>query len=235
MAEKLLFFAKRAPELTRQRFQETYLTEHARGPLEHFPKLTRYVVNVVDIDWEPKIEHPLANTDVVAEMWFEDLGDFMDRARRFDSSETFLAMQEEANTFFGDIVAYHVRQGVQRDYAREWPDGERSPGVKMVYPVQRKDGISHEQFTKHWIEKHVPIVLKYMNGISRYVTNPVERTIGKAPDVDGFVELHYMDPSAVEGPRYNAPEADAIMADDVAQFITPTGLALRCSEYILRS
>lgn len=235
MAEKLLFFAKRAPGLTRDEFQRTYLTEHARGPMEHFPKLTRYVVNVVDLDWEPKLDHPLATTDVVAEMWFEDIGDFMDRARRFDSSETFVAMQQEAGTFFGDIVAYHVLQGVQRDYQRDWPDGQRSPGVKMVYPVQRKEDITHEQFVTHWVEKHVPIVLKYMNGISRYVTNPVERRIGKAPDVDGIVELHYLDPSAMDGPRYNAPEADAIMADDVAQFITPTGLALRCSEYILRS
>jgi uncharacterized protein (TIGR02118 family) len=144
-------------------------------------------------------------------------------------------MQEEANTFFGKIFAYHVRQGIQRDYERTWPDGQPSPGVKMVYPVQRKEGITHEQFARHWVENHVPIVLKYMNGISRYVTNPVQRKIGKAPDVDGFVELHYLDPSALEGPRYNSPEADAIMAEDVAQFITPTGLALRCTEHILRS
>ena len=235
MAEKLMFFATRAPSLSREEFQRTYLTEHARGPLEHFPKLTRYVVNVIDLEWQPKIEHDLAATDVVAEMWFDDIADFMDRARRFDSSETFVAMQEEANEFFGGIVAYHVRQGIQRDYDRTWPDGERSPGVKMVYPVQRNPDISHGQFAKHWIEKHVPIVLKYMNGISRYVTNKVIRRIGPGPDVDGFVELHYIDPSALDGPRYNSPEADAIMADDVAQFITPTGLALRCCEYILRS
>ncbi len=235
MAEKLLFFAKRAPSLTREEFQQTYLTEHARGPLEHFPKLARYVINVVDLGWEPKFDHPLANTDVVAEMWFEELGDFMNVGRRFDSSDTFLAMREEASTFFGEIFAYHVLPGVQRDYARNWPDGAPSPGVKMVYPVQRKEGITHEQFEEHWVKKHVPIVLKYMNGISRYVTNPVVRKVGKAPEVDGFVELHYLDASALDGPRYNAPEADAIMAEDVAQFITPTGLALRCTEYILRT
>jgi uncharacterized protein (TIGR02118 family) len=235
VAAKILFFAKRSPSLRREEFQRTYLTEHARGPLEHFPKLTRYVVNVVDVDWQPKIEHPLADTDVVAEMWFEELGDFMDRARRFDSSETYIAMQEEAQAFFGDIVAYHVRPGIQRDYDRTWQDGQRSPGVKMVYPVQRKPDLSREQFAEHWLTKHVPIVLEYMNGVSRYVTNVVERPIGKAPEADGFVELHYLDPAALEGPRYNSPKADAIMAADVAQFITPTGLALRCSEYILRS
>lgn len=235
MAGKLLFFAQRSPTLTREEFQRVYLSEHARGPLDHFPALRRYVVDVVDPDWKAKIEHPLAATDAVGEMWFEEVGDFLDRARRYDSAESAVAMQEESARIFGDIYAYHVEPGIQRDYQRDWPDGERSPGVKMVYPVQRAPDITHEQFAKHWVEKHVPIVLRYMNGISRYVTNNVIRRIGPGPEVDGFVELHYMDPAAMEGPRYNAPEADAIMAADVAQFIVPTGLALRCSEYILRS
>jgi uncharacterized protein (TIGR02118 family) len=235
MPEKLMFFARRAPSLTRAEFQRTYLAEHARGPLEHFPRLTRYAVNVVDADWQPKVEHALADTDVIAEMWFDELGDFMDRARRFDSSETFVAMQEEAESFFGGIVAYHVQQGIQRDYDRTWPDGDASPGIKMVYPVVRKDGISREQFAEHWLHTHVPIVLKYMNGISRYVTNVVVRPIGRAPEIDGIVELSYFDPDVLNGPRYNAPEADAIMADDVAQFLMPFGLAFRTTEHILRS
>jgi len=235
MAEKLLFFAKRGPQLTREEFQRTYLNEHARGPLEHFPKLTRYLVNVVDVDWQPKVEHELAGTDVVAEMWFDELGDFMDRARRFDSAETFVAMQDEARGFFGDIVAYHVREGIQRDYRREWPDGEASPGIKMIYPVVRKEGITREQFAEHWLHTHVPLVLKYMNGISRYVTNVVERRIGKAPEIDGVVELTFFDPDVLNGPRYNAPEAEALMQADVAQFLTPFGLALRATEHILRS
>lgn len=235
MAEKLMFFARRAPELSREEFQRTYLTEHARGPMEHFPRMSRYAVNVVDADWEPKVEHALADTDVIAEMWFDELGDFLDRARRFDSSETFVAMQEEADSFFGGVVAYHVQQGIQRDYERSWPDGERSPGVKMVYPVVRKEGITREQFAEHWLQKHVPLVLKYMNGISRYVTNVVVRRVGKAPEIDGIVELTFFNPDDLKGPRYSAPEAEALMSNDVAQFLTPFGLAFRASEYILRS
>jgi hypothetical protein len=37
----------------------------------------------------------------------------------------------------------------------------------------------------------VPLVLKYMNGISRYVTNVVVRRVGKAPEIDGIVELTF--------------------------------------------
>jgi hypothetical protein len=231
----MLFFLRRAPALTREEFRTYYLETHVRGPMQHFPRLGRYVVNVVDIDWQPTVEHPLAGTDAIAEMWFDDLGDFTDRARRYDSPDAAVEMEKEAAELFGGVHAYHVRQSIQRDYERSWPDGDRSPGVKMIYPVHRKPDISHEQFAAHWIDKHVPIVLQYMNGVSRYVTNVVSRSLGNAPELDGIVELHYMDPAALKGPRYNDLGADAIMADDVAQFLTPTGLAFRVAEYILRS
>jgi hypothetical protein len=135
MAEKLMFFARRAPALSREEFQRTYLTEHARGPMEHFARMSRYAVNVVDVDWQPKVEHALADTDVIAEMWFDELGDFMDRARRFDSSETFVAMQQDrSRQLLRGIVAYHVHRASARLRAL-LAGRERSPGVKMVYPV----------------------------------------------------------------------------------------------------
>ena len=230
-----MFLVRRAPSFTREAFQTHYLQHHIRGPLEHFPGLRRYRVNVVELGWETRGDDPLGEVDAIAEMWFEDLGDFTDRARRYDSPETAVAMEEEAAEIFGSVIAYHVRPEVQRDYARTWRDGEPSPGVKMVYPVRRKPDITREQFAEHWITKHVPIVLRYMNGVSRYVTNVVVGPWGKAPELDGLVELHYLDPEAMKGPRYNAPEAEAIMAEDVSQFITPSGTAYRTTEYILRS
>ena len=230
-----MFLVRRAPSFTREAFQTHYLQHHIRGPLEHFPGLRRYRVNVVGVGWETRGDDPLGEVDAIAEMWFEDLGDFSDRARRYDSPEAAVAMEEEAAEIFGSVIAYHVRPEVQRDYARTWRDGEPSPGVKMVYPVRRKPEITREQFAEHWTSKHVPIVLRYMNGVSRYVTNVVVGPWGKAPELDGLVELHYLEPEALKGPRYNAPEAEAIMAEDVAQFISPSGTAYRTTEYILRS
>jgi hypothetical protein len=233
--EKMLFLVRRAPSFTREAFQQHYLEHHIRGPLEHFPGLRRYCVNVVDLDWQVKANDDFGELDAIAEMWFESLGDFTDRARRYDSPEAAVAMEKEASEIFDIVIAYHVQPETQRDYDRTWRDGEPSPGVKMIYPVHRKPGLSRDGFAEHWLHKHVPIVLRYMNGVSRYVTNVVVGPWGKAPDVDGFVELHYLDPSALSGPRYNAPEADAIMAEDVAQFIVPSGIAYRTTEYILRS
>ena len=230
-----MFLVRRAPSFTREAFQRYYMEEHVRGPLEHFPGLRRYCVNVVDLEWQPGPDPDFGEIDAIAEMWFDGLGDFTDRARRYDSPEAAIAMEKDSGETFDAIFAYHVQAEVQRDYDRSWADGEASPGTKMVYPVRRKPGISREAFAEHWLHKHVPIVLRYMNGVSRYVTNVVAGPRGKAPDIDGLVELHYLDPSALSGPRYNAPEADAVMAEDVAQFITPSGTAFRTTEYILLS
>jgi uncharacterized protein (TIGR02118 family) len=235
VTEKLVFLVRRAPSFAREAFQRYYMDEHVRGPLEHFPGLRRYCVNVVDLEWQPRPDPDFGEIDAIAEMWFDALGDFTDRARRYDSPEAGVAMEKESAKTFDAVFAYHVHAEVQRDYARTWIDAQPSPGVKMVYPVRKKPDISREAFGEHWRKKHVPVVLRYMNGVSRYVTNVIVRPIGKAPEIDGLVELHYLDPSALSGPRYNAPEADAVIAEDVAQFITPSGVAFRTTEYILRS
>lgn len=233
--EKLIFLARRAPGLEREEFQERYLGRHAVLVMRHFPRLRRYVVNVVELGWETRADDELAHVDAIAEMWFDELGDFTDRARRYDSAEAAVAIDESAAAIYTSVIAYRVQEQVQRDYDCTWPDGQPSPGVKMVYPVRRKDGLTREQFADHWLHTHVPLVLQYLRGISRYATNVVVAPLGKAPEIDGIVELHYPNPDDLTGPRYNAPEAEQLMADDVAQFITQTGTAYRTTEYVMRA
>lgn len=235
MTEKLIFFVRRAPHLDRAEFQRRYLDGHCQLVREHFSRLRRYVVNLVDLEWEARAEDALAAADAIAEMWFDSVGDFTDRARRYDSAEAAIAIEEDASELFGGVTAYRVEECVQRDYERSWPDGEPSPGVKLVYPVRRAAALSREQFVQHWQGKHVPLVLRYMRGISRYATNVVVEPMGHAPEIDGIVELHYLDPDALKGPRYNAPAAEALVAEDVAQFLTPARVAIRTREHILRS
>jgi uncharacterized protein (TIGR02118 family) len=237
MAVKLVFFIRRKPQLSRADFQSRYFEGHAQLVLDHFPRLRRYVVNLVqgEAPAEQAEEVKLGAADAIAEMWFDSLGDFADRARRYDSGDGAASVEASADALYDSVVAYQVEQHIQRDYERSWPDGQPSPGVKMVYPVRRKADLSRKQFVEHWLHKHVPIVLQYMNGISRYATNVLVRPLGNAPDIDGIVELHYLNPDDLKGPRYDAPEAEAIMAEDVAQFLTPSRIALRTTEYILRS
>jgi uncharacterized protein (TIGR02118 family) len=235
--EKVVFFMGRSARLTHEEFCEHYLTTHSALVLRHFAGLRGYIVNLLDGEARTPEDAPeaFATVGAIAEMWFDAIDEFTDRARRYASAEGATAVEQDAAEIFSSGVAYHVAQEVQRDYERAWADGQPSPGVKMVYPVRRKQDVPHDQFVQHWQGKHVPIVLQYMNGISRYVTDVVVAPIGKAPEIDGIVELHYLRPEAMQGARYNAPEADAIMADDVAKFLDPSGIAYRTTEHILRS
>ena len=44
--------------------------------------------------------------------------------------------------------------------------------IKMVSLLVRKDGMTHEQFMKHWVEVHGPLALK-VPGLRRYVQSHI--------------------------------------------------------------
>jgi len=74
--------------------------------------------------------------------------------------------------------------------------------IKSVGLLTRKEGLSHEDFVKHWFEIHAPLA--------------EERTRPDIPStdvrIDGIAELWYDDRAAME--RANAsPEAKRLHAD----------------------
>jgi uncharacterized protein (TIGR02118 family) len=95
----------------------------------------------------------------------------------------------------------------------------RVPMIKVISLLARKDGMTHEQFMKHWVEIHGPLALK-VPGIRRYVQSHIvdARRRPDIPDIgadiDGVAELWYDDRDAFA--RANAtPEMKALLADGV--------------------
>jgi uncharacterized protein (TIGR02118 family) len=89
--------------------------------------------------------------------------------------------------------------------------------IKSISLLTRRDGLSHEDFVKHWVEVHAPLA-HAVPGLRRYVQShivgerrrPDIRTTDV--DVDGIAETWYDDRAAME--RANAsPEARALHAD----------------------
>src|SRR6266566_4335114 len=94
--------------------------------------------------------------------------------------------------------------------------------IKTIGLLTRKDGWTHEQFMKHWVEIHAPLA-HAVPGLRRYVQNHIggERMRPDIPTtevaVDGVAELWYDDRAAMD--RANAsPEAKRLL-DDGALFI----------------
>jgi uncharacterized protein (TIGR02118 family) len=89
--------------------------------------------------------------------------------------------------------------------------------IKSIGLLTRKDGLSHEDFVKHWLEIHAPLA-REVPGVRRYVQSHIlaERTRPDIPttnvEIDGIAELWYDNREAME--RANAtPEAKRLHAD----------------------
>jgi reactive intermediate/imine deaminase/uncharacterized protein (TIGR02118 family) len=89
--------------------------------------------------------------------------------------------------------------------------------IKSIGLLTRKEGLTHEQFMKHWVEIHAPLA-HAVPGLRRYVQSHIvaERTRSDIPttavDIDGIAELWYDDRAAMER-AMASPEAKALHAD----------------------
>jgi uncharacterized protein (TIGR02118 family) len=94
--------------------------------------------------------------------------------------------------------------------------------IKTIGLLTRKDGWTHAQFMKHWVEVHAPLALA-VPGLRRYVQNHIEgeRTRPDIPatavEIDGVAELWFDDQAALEAAA-RTPEMKALHADG-AKFI----------------
>ena len=63
---------------------------------------------------------------------------------------------------------------------------------KLIVLLKKKDDITEEEFTKHWLNIHVPLA-KTLPGVRRYVANIVKKPPNREPDFHGVVELWFDD------------------------------------------
>ena len=89
--------------------------------------------------------------------------------------------------------------------------------VKMIALLTRKEGLSHEDFVRHWVETHAPLA-HGVPGLRRYVQSHVvgEQTRPDIPttavDVDGIAELWFDDKDALER-AHGTAEMKRLLAD----------------------
>ena len=94
--------------------------------------------------------------------------------------------------------------------------------IKSISMLARRDGLTHAQFVKHWLEIHAPLA-HAVPGLRRYVQSHIveERTRPDIPampgEVDGIAELWFDDQAALEAAA-KTPAMKALHADG-AKFI----------------
>ena len=98
---------------------------------------------------------------------------------------------------------------------------DRDPSdVTRISFVRRAEGLSHDEFARHWAEVHAPLARRHHPGLARYVQNVVvDKLTPDAPDIDGIAELGFASLDDFRERMYDSAEGREIVAADVRQFI----------------
>jgi len=93
--------------------------------------------------------------------------------------------------------------------------------VKAIALLKRKDGITQEEFSRYWEEKHGPLIEKWFPGVKRYVQNHAVRLPGGGePQIDGVVEMWFDDlQSWRAATNFYQSDEGKVIRDDEEKFI----------------
>lgn len=122
------------------------------------------------------------------------------------------------------VDVWRVRTERPKRYERTWPDGTDAPGIKLVSFMRRAEAMNHEQFVRHWTERHTPLALEHHVGLWNYAQHVVRRAYTPGGrDVDGVAELHFATRADFEQRFFDSEEGQRVIMDDVARFMSRPG------------
>jgi hypothetical protein len=103
-----------------------------------------------------------------------------------------------------NLAGYQVTESIPRAYARDWRDGDVSPGIVMLTLMNKNRRLSHEQFMHEWFEHHTPNIALKVHPLWNYIRNVVDCAVVEgSPPLDGIVEEHCLRRGDVTNPaRY---------------------------------
>jgi uncharacterized protein (TIGR02118 family) len=95
--------------------------------------------------------------------------------------------------------------------------------VKLIICAKRKQGLSHEEFSRYWRDEHGPLVksvTEFSRHVRRYVQCHLARTEvpwGTGADYDGVAEL-WFDSAESAAAAFNEPKYMEIIRPDELKF-----------------
>jgi uncharacterized protein (TIGR02118 family) len=212
---KICFLCRRRPEITHEQYAAFVLEGHAPLALKHHPTLLRYVINMAE-----GTPPDAPEIDSLPALYFASLEDF--RERLYDSPEGQAIIRRDVARFMtGGADTYVTTEYVQSKSAPPAaPLGQRSPGAKEIWLLQRREGMSHQAFVDHWLHVHVPLALASRPRLTQYVANVVEARLSETGERwDGIAELHYASEGGGREGDFSSGEVRDRIEADLAGFV----------------
>lgn len=102
------------------------------------------------------------------------------------------------------LAGYQVTESTPKAYAKDWRDGDVSPGIVMLTLMNKNPRLSQEQFMHEWFEHHTPKIALKVHPLWNYIRNVVDGVLVEgSPPLDGIVEEHSLKRSDITNPaRY---------------------------------
>jgi uncharacterized protein (TIGR02118 family) len=221
LVEKLISVVRRGEGVDAAEFRQGFLARELPGSA----RARRRVVSIADCapedcDQPKPADYPAF--DVAEELWFESIGDLEQYVR-------------EAPLPAGAAAAHHlhVHESVRKEERPPLVRGQRAPGVKQIYLIERAPGQTHEGFAQHWLGVHGPLAHQRHIGMSKYVQNVVLRQFPPSElAVDGIAELHFASLEDARTKRYDSKEGQAAISADRPNFVSQS-VPLFASEYLV--
>lgn len=222
VANRIVFLLRRRPELTRDEFQRIWWEEH--GPLvaSHASTLgiVRYQQVHTTADHRPQA---LAAFDGSAELWVDPRAATGTPEEQADAAAVLLADERRFIDLEASPIWVAEEQVVRVGPQRQATDGE----ARLTAALRRADGISREEFRRHWRNVHGPLALANNDvfGFHHYVqlhtpddadTHPLRTQRGAPEPFDGVSEV-ILEPVSPDPDR--AREVRAMIMEDEARFV----------------
>ena len=219
---KVITFLKRKAGMPVEEFQRYWRDRHPEAVLR-LPGIRRYVQS-----------HTLPSTygmgepiyDGIAEVWANDTG----ALRAMTQSPHHPALQEDEARFIN-----RASMGVVITEDHVIKDGDPpSRAVKSVAFLNRKPGLSVEEFQRHWRDVHAPIASE-LPGLRRYVQSRTRRSAyegGRVPAYDGVVLAWFDSTEAIRDTAASGEYARVLA--DAAVFLVPGATpSILTSEHVI--
>lgn len=227
--EKIVYLTFPAKGFDPDAYREHLLTEAAREILSAGVRGLNISVN----DLQKEIPKPMlllgdgAALGGAVSVWLDSL----DTRKPIEA-----ALSKRAVRVDGYLVTESIPQACTD---RDWPDGQRSPGLTHFTWFDKADGVSDEDFYYNWFEVHTPFSFDLHPLRWEYVRNAVARPVTPgAPTVRAIVAERFREHRDYTDPERLFGSKEVLMqsAKEAGDYSNPTSMhSLPLSEYIVKS